>query len=108
MGIHRINWSFVEEFGSPGDLRFRIETDIRMPRGSEESRFVGQLREAVESSRHEAVRDLLLARLQDPLLQQKEEVSSSDLVRVRRLVRGALSDPGQPLAPDGFSSAKGA
>ena len=66
MGIHRINEFFVEEFGSPGDLRFRIETDIRIPRTPEDRGFLRSLRNAVESSRHEAVRDLLLARLEPP------------------------------------------
>ena len=40
MGIHRINEFFVEEFGSPGDLRFRIETDIRIPRTPEDRGFL--------------------------------------------------------------------
>ena len=67
MGIHRINEFFVEEFGSPGDLRFRIETDIRIPRTPEDQGFLRRLRNAVESSRHEAVRDFLLERLERPV-----------------------------------------
>ena len=99
MGIHRINEFFIEEFGSPGDLRFRIETDIRIPRTPEDRGFARSLRNAVESSRHEAVRDLLLERLQRPLKKQAD-VSEADLIRVRRLVTGALSDPRKPLPPE--------
>ena len=94
MGIHRINWSFIEEFNSAGDLRFRLETDIRVPR--EDQGFVRRLRNAVEASRHEVVRELLLQRLERPL-QKREPVSSSDLIRVRRLVTGALSNPKRRL-----------
>lgn len=97
MGIHRINWFFIEEFNSPGDLRFRIETDIRIPR--EDQGFVRRLRNAVEASRHEAVRDLLLERLERPI-QKRDAVSSSDLVRVKRLVNGALSNPRRRLPPE--------
>jgi hypothetical protein len=98
MGIHRINWYFIEEFNSPGDLRFRIETDIRIPR-AEDPGFVRRLRNAVEASRHEAVRDLLLQRLERPI-QKREAVSASDLMRVRRLVTGALSNPRKRLPPE--------
>jgi hypothetical protein len=98
MGIHRINWFFIEEFSSPGDLRFRIETDIRIPPAEEEG-FVRRLRETVEASRYEDVRDLLLERLEHPILKE-ESVSPSDLIRVRRLVTGALSNPGEPLPPE--------
>ena len=98
MGIHRINWFFIEEFNSPGDLRFRIETDIRIPR-AEDQGFVRRLRNAVEASRHEAVRDLLLERLERPIL-KRDAVSSSDLVRVKRLVNGALSNPRRRLPPE--------
>ena len=97
MGIHRINWFFIEEFNSPGDLRFRIETDIRIPR--EDQGFVRRLRNAVEASRHEAARDLLLERLERPVL-KRDAVSSSDLVRVKRLVIGALSNPRRRLPPE--------
>jgi hypothetical protein len=97
MGIHRINWFFIEEFNSPGDLRFRIETDIRIPRADQG--FVRRLRNAVEASRHEAVRDLLLQRLERPI-QKQEAVSGSDLMRVRRLVTGALSNPRKRLPPE--------
>lgn len=96
MGIHRINEFFVEEFGSPGDLRFRIETDIRIPRRPEERGFVRSLRNAVEASRHEDVRDLLLERLKRPVM-KRDEVSEADLIRVRRLVIGALSNPRRGL-----------
>jgi len=96
MGIHRINLFFVEEFGSPGDLRFRIETDIRIPRTPDNPGFHRRLRNAVESSRHEVVRDLLLERLERPA-RKREEVSEADLVRVRRLVNGALSNPRKRL-----------
>ena len=98
MGIHRINWFFIEEFNSPGDLRFRIETDIRIPR-AEDQGFVRRLRNAVEASRHETVRDLLLERLERPV-QKRDAVSSSDLIRVRRLVAGALSNPRRRLPPE--------
>jgi hypothetical protein len=97
MGIHRINWFFIEEFNSSGDLRFRIETDIRVPR--EEQGLVRRLRNAVEASRHEAVRKLLLERLERPI-QKRDAVSSSDLIRVRRLVTGALSNPRKRLPPE--------
>lgn len=99
MGIHRINEFFVEEFGSPGDLRFRIETDIRIPRTPEDRGFLRSLRNAVESSRHEAVRDLLLARLERPV-KKRELVSEMDLIRVRRMVTGALSNPRKRLPPE--------
>ncbi len=99
MGIHRINRFFVEEFDSPGDLRFRIETDIRIPRTPEDMGFLRRLRNAVESSRHEVVRDLLLERLKRPV-KKREDVSEADLIRVRRLVTGALSNPRKRLAPE--------
>jgi hypothetical protein len=99
MGIHRINEFFVEEFGSSGDLRFRIETDIRIPRTPENQGFLRSLRNAVESSRHEAVRDLLLARLERPV-KKREVVSEMDLIRVRRMVTGALSNPRKRLPPE--------
>lgn len=99
MGIHRINTLFVEEFNSPGDLRFRIETDIRMPRGRAGRGFVRKLRSALASSRDEAVRDLLLQRLERPV-RKRETVTAGDLVQVRRLVAGALSDPGKSLPPE--------
>jgi hypothetical protein len=98
MGIHRINWYFIEEFNSTGDLRFRIETDIRIPR-AEDQGFVRRLRNAVEASRYEAVRDLLLQRVERPI-QKREAVSSSDLIRVKRLVTGALSNPRKRLPPE--------
>ena len=98
MGIHRINWCFIEEFNSPGDLRFRIETDIRIPR-AEDQGFVRRLRNAVEASRHEAVRDLLLQRLEHPI-QKRDAVSPSDLIRVKRLVTGALSNPRKRVPPE--------
>ena len=98
MGIHRINWYFIEEFSSPGDLRFRIETDIRIPR-AEDQGFVRRLRNAVEASRHEAVRDLLLQRLEHPI-QKRDAVSPSDLIRVKRLVTGALSNPRKRVPPE--------
>jgi hypothetical protein len=98
MGIHRINWFFIEEFNSSGDLRFRIETDIRIPR-AEDQGFVRRLRNAVEASRHEAVRDLLLQRLERPI-QKRDAVSPGDLIRVRRLVTGALSNPRKRLPPE--------
>lgn len=97
MGIHRINWFFIEEFNSPGDLRFRIETDVRIPR--EDQGFVRRLRNAVEASRHEVARDLLLERLERPI-QKRDAVSSSDLIRVKRLVTGALSNPRKRLPPE--------
>jgi hypothetical protein len=97
MGIHRINWCFIEEFSSPGDLRFRIETDIRIPPSPAGRRFAARLRRAVTASRHEEVRDLLLERLERPVSRRKERPSEADLTRVRRLVSGALSDPGKPL-----------
>ncbi|HEU5220190.1 MAG TPA: hypothetical protein VFU23_16130 [Gemmatimonadales bacterium] len=100
MGIHRINLLFVEEFGSPGDLRFRIETDIRMPKGVGGRGFVQRLRNAVASSQHERARDLLLERLQKPIPKRRERVTAADLVRVRRLVTGALSAPGRSLPGD--------
>lgn len=99
MGIHRINKFFVEEFDSPGDLRFRIETDIRMPRTGAGRAFIRQLRTAIAASRDETVRDLLLARLARPL-RQREKVTDADLIQVRRLVTGALSDPGKDLPPE--------
>ena len=98
MGIHRINWFFIEEFNSQGDLRFRLETDIRIPRGEDQG-FVRRLRNAVEASRSEAVRDLLLERLERPI-GKRRAVSPADLIRVRRLVTGALSNPGKPLPPE--------
>jgi hypothetical protein len=100
MGIHRINWCFIEEFNSPGDLRFRIETDIRMPPTAAGRRFVGRLRRAVAASRHEEVRDLLLERLERPVSRRKDLPSEVDLTRVRRLVTGALSDPRKPPPGD--------
>ena len=110
MGIHRINWCFIEEFNSPGDLRFRIETDIRIPRTPETAGFLRRLRNAVESSRHEDVRDLLLERLQRPV-RKGEMVSDADLTRVRRLVTGALSHPRKLLPrekpPSGRKGRKG-
>ena len=99
MGIHRINRFFVEEFESPGDLRFRLETDIRIPRGPEDAGFVRRLRNAVEASRHEVVRDLLLERLKRPI-SKRDAVSEADLIRVRRLVTGALSNPRKRLSPE--------
>lgn len=101
MGIHRINWCILEEFNSPGDLRFRIETDIRISPEREDPRFTRSLREAVESSRHEVVRDLLLERLGRPLRRARDKSSKDDLVRVRRLVNGALSNPKKPVPPEG-------
>jgi hypothetical protein len=98
MGIHRINWCFIEEFNSAGDLRFRLETDIRMSSSPEGRRRVRRLRRAVESSRHERARDLLLEQLEQPVL-KGHKVSQRDLTRVRRLVSGALSNPGKPV-PD--------
>ena len=99
MGIHRINMLFVEEFGSPGDLRFRIETDIRMSRRPESRGFIRRLREAVESNRDERVRDLLLERLKRPV-EKRERVREADLIQVRRLVVGALSNPRRKLPPE--------
>lgn len=99
MGIHRINKFFVEEFNSPGDLRFRIETDIRIPAGGAGRAFLRRLRKAVESSHHERVRDLLLERLAKPVI-RGEKVTAADLIRVRRLVSGAFSAPGKELPPD--------
>jgi hypothetical protein len=96
MGIHRINWFFIEEFNSPGDLRFRLETDIRMSPSPEGRRRARRLRRAVESSQHERARDLLLEQLERPVSRGKKP-SERDLQRVRRLVKGALSDPGKPL-----------
>jgi hypothetical protein len=96
VGIHRINKCFIEEFASPGDLRFRIETDIRMPNTRSGRAFVRRLRAAVASSRDEALRDLLLERLEKPI-RKKERASERDLIQVRRLVVGALSDPGKEL-----------
>jgi len=99
VGIHRINMLFVEEFGSPGDLRFRIETDIRMSRRPESRGFIRRLREAVESNRDERVRDLLLERLKRPV-EKRERVREADLIQVRRLVVGALSNPRRKLPPE--------
>lgn len=99
MGIHRINWFLIEEFNSPGDLRFRIETDIRIPAGRAGKGFLRRLRKAVESSHRERVRDLLLQRLDRPVV-KGEKVTAADLVRVRRLVTGALSDPRKELPPE--------
>lgn len=99
MGIHRINRFFVEEFGSPGDLRFRLETDIRVPSGGAGRAFLRRLRKAVESSHHERVRDLLLEQLTRPAL-KGEKVTAADLIRVRRLVAGALSNPRKALPPE--------
>jgi len=98
MGIHRINTYEVEEFGSPGDLRFRIETDIRLPKVKDARGFHRRLRRAVEHSQHEKVRDLLLQRLTRPIL-KGGKVSRGDLIRVQRLVHGALSDPRRKLSP---------
>lgn len=100
MGIHRINTFQVEEFSSAGDLRFRIETDIRLPRLGKAPGFHRRLRKAIESSDLETVRDLLLERLQKPL--QRRGDGRSQLTRVRRLVSGALSAPGKklPRKPD--------
>jgi hypothetical protein len=95
MGIHRINTFEVEEFNSAGDLRLRIETDIRLPRVSRARGFHRRLRNALESSDHETLRDLLLERLENPLHRRGD--GRSELTRVRRLVRGALSAPGKPL-----------
>lgn len=105
MGIHRINKFFVEEFGSPGDLRFRIETDIRIPAGGAGKAFLRRLRKAVESSHHERVRDLLLERLARPVF-KGERVTAADLIRVRRLVAGALSAPGKGLPPEAVPRAR--
>jgi hypothetical protein len=99
MGIHRINLFFVEEFSSPGDLRFRIETDIRIPRTPDDPGLHRRLRNAVEASRHEVVRDLLLERLERPV-RKREDISEADLIRVRRLVSGALSNPRKRLPPE--------
>lgn len=100
MGIHRINILIVEEFGSPGDLRFRIETDIRLPRVKAAPGLHRRLRAAVETSRFERVRDLLLERLRKPLRgRHGGRVSKSDLIRVQRLVLGALSSPRKPVPP---------
>ena len=99
MGIHRINQFFVEEFNSPGDLRFRIETDIRIPSGGAGKAFLRRLRKAVESSHHERVRDLLLERLARPAI-RGEKVTAADLIRVRRLVTGALSATRKHLPPE--------
>jgi len=99
VGIHRINMLFVEEFGSPADLRFRIETDIRMSRAAAGRGFIRRLRAAVASSRDETVRDLLLARLARPV-QKREPVTDADLIQVRRLVVGALSNPRKKLPPE--------
>ena len=101
MGIHRINKFFVTEFGSPGDLRFRIETDIRMPAGRSGRDFVRKVHAAAAGSRDETLRDLLLARLARPV-RKREKVSAADLVRVRRLVIGALSDAAKPLPDEGL------
>lgn len=105
MGIHRINLFFVEEFGSPGDLRFRIETDIRIPRTGDDPGLHRKLRHAVESSRFEKVRDLLLERLERPVT-KREDVSDADLVRVRRLVSGALSNPRKRVPPEAAPTRK--
>lgn len=99
MGIHRINKCFIEVFDSPGDLRFRIETDIRMPDTRAGRDFIRRLRAVVASSRDEAVRDLLLERLARPI-RRKERATAADLIQVRRLVIGALSDPGKELPPE--------
>lgn len=96
MGIHRINVFQVEEFSSAGDLRFRIETDIRLPRPRQAPGFHRRLRKAVESADYETVRDLLLQRLQSPLLKRGD--GTHQLTRVRRMIHGALSAPGKPLA----------
>ena len=96
MGIHRINLVFVEEFNSSADLRFRIETDIRVPGTPAGHRLLQRLRRAVEASHFERARDLLLERLARPAL-KKEKVSETDLIRVRRLVTGALSNPRKKL-----------
>ena len=89
MGIHRINTYEVEEFNSPGDLRFRIETDIRLPKGRRARGFHSRLRRAIESSNLEAVRDLLLQQLERPLLRPGD--GKPELDRVRQLIQGALS-----------------
>jgi hypothetical protein len=99
VGIHRINVSFVEEFYSPGDLRFRVETDVRMPRGRAGLGFIRRLRAAVESSQNEKVRDLLLERLKKPV-RKRERVTNGDLIQVRRMITGALSDPRKKLPPE--------
>ncbi|HEV8197514.1 MAG TPA: hypothetical protein VGP87_12790 [Gemmatimonadales bacterium] len=99
MGIHRINLIFIEEFNSPGDLRFRVETDVRMPRDRAGRGFVRRLRAAVEASRDEEVRDLLLTQLAHPIAKGKK-VAETDLIRVRRMVTGALSDPRKVLPPE--------
>jgi hypothetical protein len=99
VGIHRINRLLVEEFGSPGDLRFRLETDIRVPNSGDGRGFLRRLRKAVESSHHERVRDLLLQRLTRPVL-KGERVTAADLIRVRRMVTGALSNPRKSLPPE--------
>lgn len=96
MGIHRINWMFIEEFNSAGDLRFRIESDIRVPGTPAGRRFLRRLRRAVETSHYERTRDLLLEQLERPAL-RKDKVTKADLVRVRRLVTGALSNPTKAL-----------
>ena len=95
MGIHRINSYEVEEFNSAGDLRFRIEMDIRLPKLARARGFHRRLRNAIESSDLETVRDLLLERLQHPL--QRRGDGRSELTRARRLVHGALSPPGKRL-----------
>ena len=95
MGIHRINSFEVEEFNSAGDLRFRIETDIRLPKLGRARGFHRRLRNALEASDHETVRDLLLERLKSPL--HKRGDGKPELTRVRRMVHGALSAPGKPL-----------
>ena len=99
MGIHRINKFFVEEFSSPADLRFRIETDIRMPDTPSGRKLVRRLRAALASSRDETVRDLLLERLARPV-RKAEKASAADLIQVRRLVIGALTDPGKEIPSD--------
>jgi hypothetical protein len=99
VGIHRINCLFIEEFNSPGDLRFRIETDIRLPDNKEGRGLARRLRKAIESSHHERVRNLLLDRLERPVL-KGDRVTAADLIRVRRLVTGALSAPRKDLPPE--------
>lgn len=104
MGIHRINVSFVEEFYSPGDLRFRVETDVRMPRGPKGPGFIKRLRAAVESSQNEKVRDLLLQQLGK--VRKGKKVTKGDLIQVRRMITGALSDPRKKLPPENGSPPK--
>ena len=50
------------------------------------------------------LRDLLLDRLSRPI-RRREKATEADLVRVRRLVIGSLSDPGRELPPEPGSRA---